>query len=141
MPPGYKLGRMDRGAVARPYKSSRSGNGRAGPDRNALSHAEKKELDKRLLRAVSSSSDSRKLVSLLERGADPNARDRKQDLTALMIAARKGKAGFVGVLLDFGADPHLKGHGSSTAYELAQTWGHWDVLDVFREKRANTVYD
>jgi|GEM_PF-4287419 len=102
--------------------------------RNELSPEKQKDLDKRLLRIVNSSTNATALGDLLWNGADPNARDRSLNLTALMLAARKGKAEFSSILLDWGADHRLSGHGNATAYEIAKTWEQEEVISLFRKR-------
>ncbi|MCP4646849.1 MAG: ankyrin repeat domain-containing protein [bacterium] len=140
----FKLGKMDKSHTPR----SRRNNGtpdferakaRAVSARSTLSEPEKSALDKRMLRCVSSSRDCKLLVNLLERGADPNARDYALDHTVLMIAAKKGKPELAEILLDWGADTDARGHGNVTAYEVAKTWQQWDVIYLFRERDVDCI--
>lgn len=107
--------------------------------RASLSEEQAQTKDKKLLRVISSSTDLNRLREVLQEGADPNAKDRSLNYTALMIAARKGKADFAGTLLDFGADPYLRGHGNATAYEIAKTWEQEEVIKLFRERGIDSI--
>ncbi len=107
--------------------------------RASLSEEQAQTKDKKLLRVISSSIDLNRLREVLQEGADPNAKDRSLNYTALMIAARKGKADFAGTLLDFGADPYLRGHGNATAYEIAKTWEQEEVIKLFRERGIDSI--
>lgn len=102
--------------------------------RAEMSLEQAQTLDRKLLRAVSSSMDLKRISELLREGADPNAREGSINFTALMIAARRGKAHFADLLLDFGADSCLRGHGNATAYEIAKTWGQEEVISLFRRR-------
>ncbi len=60
----------------------------------------------------------RSAVTLIELGADVNARTRS-GMTALMMAAGYGDAGSVRALLDHGADPYAENPDGSSALALA----------------------
>jgi len=107
--------------------------------RAGLNGEQTQTLDKKLLRILSSSNDLCRLIEVLQEGADPNAKDRSLNHTALMVAARKGKADFAGALLDFGADPYLRGHGNTTAYEVAKTWGQLAVIELFMKRGIDYI--
>jgi uncharacterized protein len=63
---------------------------------------------------------------LLDRGADPNARQ-QVGYTVLMEAAGSGHRGLVEMLLQAGADPSLKAEDATTAASLARSHGHNDL--------------
>jgi uncharacterized protein len=72
---------------------------------------------------------------LLDRGADPNARQ-QVGYTALMAAAGAGREDIVSLLLARGADPSLVSEDGRTAASLAREHGHGELaerLDVMRE--------
>jgi ankyrin repeat protein len=52
--------------------------------------------------------------------------------TALMIAALKGFAGVLALLVDYGADPHHAGHDGVTALSLAQDAGYAGIVALLR---------
>ena len=60
---------------------------------------------------------------LLDRGADPNARQ-QVGYTALMGAAGSGREDLVALLLEHGADPTLVSEDGKTAAALAREHGH-----------------
>ena len=68
----------------------------------------------------------------LSRGADVN--ERSGGLTALMAAATSGEPNTVKVLLDYGADPHLKTASGDTALQLTNT--HLRRNPTAEEERA-----
>jgi len=142
---GYKFGKMEKAHIPcsrrkrgaqDPFAAAKE---RAEDARCQLTKAQQKNLDKRLIRWVSTSTNSDKLIQLLEEGADPNARERSIDLTALMIASKKGKDVFAGILLDYGADEAARGYGNVTAYEVAKVACQWSVVALFRERGFDCV--
>jgi ankyrin repeat protein len=65
---------------------------------------------------------------LLERGADPNARQ-QVGYTPLMGAASAGHEGLVRMLLAAGADPRLTNDEGKTAADIAREHGHDALAD------------
>lgn len=63
------------------------------------------------------------ITMLLDRGADPNARQ-QVGYTPLMGAASAGRADMVDLLLARGADPGLKNEDGKTAADIAREHGH-----------------
>lgn len=61
-------------------------------------------------------------------GADARGR------TALMIAAQRGDAALVRLLLDAGADTRRTDHDGLRAIDLAQQAGHTDLLPALQER-------
>ncbi|MGH9419320.1 MAG: ankyrin repeat domain-containing protein, partial [Thermoanaerobaculia bacterium] len=77
----------------------------------------------------SPAADRRLTDQFLRLGADVNARD-DFGSTALMLAASRGKAGLVKLLLSQGADPAAKNCRGDTAASLAQVGGYRAVARV-----------
>ncbi|KAM5345131.1 hypothetical protein ACJ41O_010993 [Fusarium nematophilum] len=70
---------------------------------------------------------------LLEKGADPHARDRFGE-TALSKAAAEGHEGVARLLLDYGCDPATKDNRDQTALVKATKGGHQGVMTLLLEK-------
>jgi ankyrin repeat protein len=68
---------------------------------------------------------------LLERGADPNARQ-QLGYTALMECARGGRDDMVALLLAHGADPTLRTDDGKSASELAREQGHIAIAELLK---------
>lgn len=69
------------------------------------------------------------LETLIEGGADPDARDRKTGMTALCAAIGKGRASdVIETLLDAGANPHVIDHKGLNALHHAVQSHHLDAL-------------
>lgn len=66
-------------------------------------------------------------IILLEAGADPNLRCKK-GCTALLLAARMGKADLVQLLLDNGANPKISDNKGITPLMYAMLYGHSSVV-------------
>ncbi len=64
--------------------------------------------------------------AFLEKGADPNARDRNGG-AALHWAAGGGKADIIRLLLDAGADTEARDHNGMTALDVARRRGRKDL--------------
>lgn len=80
--------------------------------------------------------------ALLERGADPNARDDRAGATALHHAAWRGLAGLATLLLDHGADPSLRDRGhSSTPLGWASHNGQVELVDLLVERHPPDIVD
>jgi len=75
--------------------------------------------------------------TLLDAGAEVDLAD-QQDTTPLMEAAASGDEGLCQILLDRGANMHLRGHGGLSAKELAQ---NPRVRQVFEEKAKSLPAD
>jgi len=72
--------------------------------------------------------DNAELVAdLLDRGADPEARD-DQGYTALMYAANAGALAAVEALLSHGADPNVADEEASTPVMFAAQHGHAEII-------------
>ena len=65
---------------------------------------------------------------LLDRGADPNARQ-QVGYTALMECARGGRDDMVSLLLEHGADPALRSDDGKSASDLARDQGHTAIAE------------
>jgi ankyrin repeat protein len=75
-----------------------------------------------------------RLRTLLERGADVNARDDDGD-TALMFAAFKGHAVIVHLLLTHGADVEAMAENGWTAVKAARSCRHYAVAEMLESAR------
>lgn len=100
----------------------------------------KQELNNQLFEAVRKG-DAAAVTSLLDRGADVNAKFR-YGMTALFKAAERGNADVVKVLLDRGVDVKVK----DTFYQAtAMTWAlngkHYDVVRMLLQKGSDGAED
>ena len=78
----------------------------------------------------------RRCRTLLAKGADPNAREEREQ-TALMWAAAEGHAAVVAALLDAGADLHAKLESGFTPIFFAAREGHIEVVRTLLEAGAD----
>lgn len=88
-----------------------------------------------LMTAIRNGVDTNVVRMIIKAGANVNA-DEEYGMTALMLAASKGKIETVKALLAAGADVHLKTSaeiGQKTALTFAQENGHADVAQVLQE--------
>lgn len=67
---------------------------------------------------------------LLDSGADPNAANRDEGWTALMLAVRDGDLEVVKLLLEAGADPDATGGGSQSALDWARAYQKKDIQEL-----------
>jgi ankyrin repeat protein len=81
------------------------------------------------LHAAAAARNVEAVVLLLERGADPDARQ-QAGYTALMAAAGAGRRDLVDMLLARGADPGLVSDAGKTAADLAREHGHESIADA-----------
>jgi uncharacterized protein len=80
------------------------------------------------LHAAVASRNAEAVALLLDRGADPNARQ-QVGYTALMGAAGAGRDDLVDLLLRHGADPSLASEEGKTAADVAREHGHSALAD------------
>ncbi len=93
-------------------------------------------MDSQLIKAVQDN-DLTAVKGLLDRGAEPNARDTESGLTVLMIAAGQANAEMVKTLLDAGADLFVvdSGAGASALHKACQG-GSLEVVKLLVEAGA-----
>ena len=75
--------------------------------------------------------------SLLDQGANANAQNNKEGLTALMGASDKGHRDIVQLLCERGADVNAKDKDGDTALHIAVRIGNIAVLELLLEQGAN----
>ncbi|MCF7852237.1 MAG: ankyrin repeat domain-containing protein [Simkaniaceae bacterium] len=80
--------------------------------------------------------DLRNLALLIASGANLNQVTPREHNTALMLAVDCRNLGAVKMLLDAGADPHLKNSSGRTAIQMARPEGYTDSRDICEEIRA-----
>jgi uncharacterized protein len=69
---------------------------------------------------------------LLQRGADPNARQ-EQGFTPLHSAASRGDVEMAKVLIEFGADPNARTDDEKNAVDIAEKYAQPEFAQWFRE--------
>jgi len=74
--------------------------------------------------------------SLLEKGANPNLKDKNfrakfENFTPLHIAAFEGRIKIVQLLVQYGADPLLQNYFNKNSIESAAKYGHLEILKFF----------
>lgn len=97
----------------------------AGADVSAASH---NAMQVQALHAAVGQRNVETVTLLLDRGADPNARQ-QVGYTPLMAAAGAGRDDIVSLLLSRGADPALVSDDAKTAASLAREHGHTALAD------------
>jgi hypothetical protein len=88
------------------------------------------------LHSAASAGDVKRVKELLEKSADPNAKD-IFDNTPLCWAASGGHVDVVKLLLEHGADPNVQCMFGSTPLYLALLMGHVDVVKLLQEHGAD----
>lgn len=88
-------------------------------------------LHRSLLEWAIDRSDTEMATVLLEAGADPNS-SHALSMPALHLAASQGKAGMVGLLLDYGASPSLRWHRQNAA-DAAMLAREDQIAEMLRE--------
>ena len=73
---------------------------------------------------------------LLDKGADVNAKASDSARTPLMLAAAKGEAEMVKILLEKGADANISDTSGKTALELAEETGHTEIVHLLLDVGA-----
>jgi uncharacterized protein len=71
---------------------------------------------------------------LLENGADPDVVDSEEHFSPLMYAAAEGNMEVVKVLIEYGADTHLKDVDGDDAATFAARSGHLEVAEYLNLK-------
>jgi len=88
---------------------------------------------------AASTGKARRLTKLLDRGTDPNCRDKKGN-APLHQAARNGHAEAARILLERGADVNARDYLDCSALWLAAWPGHIDVAQVLIAAGADVNY-
>jgi ankyrin repeat protein len=91
--------------------------------------------DNKLLEAAKNG-DLIKVQTLLEKGANPKAKD-NIGLTPLHYAADLGYVEIVELLLERGADPKAKDNIGLTPLHIAALWGHVKIVKLLLERGAD----
>jgi hypothetical protein len=76
---------------------------------------------------------------LLEKGADPNIRN-KNGWTALMFASKNGCIKIVSSLLSYGADPNNIDKKGRSAIELASYWCNYEIVVLLLKAGAKLIF-
>ncbi len=92
--------------------------------------------DLRALMYAAYNGNEETLSWLLDRGADPNAKDAKNE-TALHFAAANGQKGAARLLIEAGADANARSDFDHTPAELARERGHGELADYLDSARAS----
>jgi ankyrin repeat protein len=93
--------------------------------------AARNDMKVQALHAAVAARNADAVLMLLDRGADPNARQ-QIGYTPLMGAASAGRADLVDLLLQRGADPSLVSEEGKTAADIAREHGHNDLATALR---------
>jgi cytohesin len=91
--------------------------------------------DNKLLKAAENG-DLIKVQTALEKGGNPNAKD-KYGLTPLHHAVFRGHVEIVKILLERGADPNAKNYAGWTPLHDAALRGHVEIVKLLLEHGAN----
>ena len=75
---------------------------------------------------------------LLDQGADVDATDEQHGNTALMLAANGGHIDILRLLLDAGADVHIKAKDGWTALVAAEMIGNLEAASLIKRGAAST---
>ena len=89
-----------------------------------------------LMNAVQYGGNAEAIKLLLEKGADPNAKD-NQGWHALQLAAKRGDVNIVRLLLEKGADANTTNNWGVTALGSAAFRGYLDIVRLLLEKGAD----
>jgi ankyrin repeat protein len=92
-------------------------------------------LDDELLEAAENG-DLIKVQTLLENGANPNAKD-NAGRTPLHIAALWGRVEIVKLLLERDVNPNAKDNYGDTPLHIAALWGHVEIVKILLERGAD----
>ncbi|MDX2226681.1 MAG: ankyrin repeat domain-containing protein [Verrucomicrobiae bacterium] len=93
-----------------------------------------------LLWAIATS-NTNSAYALMQRGANRNAVNPEDGLTALGLAVHKNLSGIIGPLLDSGADPLIKDKQGLTPVEIAFHLGRFEIMEMILRKSTKTYVD
>ena len=93
-------------------------------------------MDQTELHSAAAEGDVKRVRELLEKGADPNARD-ENGVTPLHLAAYWGRVEIVKLLLEYRADQNAKDKFGVTPLHRAAYMGHVEVVKLFLKHGTN----
>ncbi|ELW70899.1 2-5A-dependent ribonuclease [Tupaia chinensis] len=102
-----------------------------------FSSKEGTEKDKHLLIEAVQRKDVKLVQQLLERGTDVNFQEEEGGWTPLHNAVQQNREDIVELLLDHGADPHLRKKNGATPFIIAGIVGNVQLLRLFLSKGAD----
>lgn len=95
-------------------------------------------MEQTLHRAAMHNDDASVVLTLIDMGARPDAKDPQTGRTPLMIAVDNGCRGVIVALLSHGADIHIRANNGKSAPELAREKGQSEIADLLeRAHQAN----
>ena len=86
---------------------------------------------------AASSGNLAQVKSLVEQGANVNAKDDRYGITTLIVASMEGQLSVVEYLISKGADVNAKANNGNTALIAASRVGHLSVVKCLVDKGAN----
>ncbi len=101
----------------------------------------RKRLEQTLRRAAMHNDDASVVLTLIDMGARPDAKDPQTGRTPLMIAVDNGCRGVIVALLSHGADIHTRANNGKSVLDLAREKGQSEIVDLLeRAHQANQEY-
>ncbi len=101
----------------------------------------RKRLEQTLRRAAAHTDDASVVMTLIDMGARPDAKDPQTGRTPLMLAVEYGCRGVIVALLSHGADIHVQANNGKSALDLARQKGLGEIVALLEEvHRVNQDY-